>query len=308
MHAYGSEGFNMPFFVIAGKFHCVNYSPDGDTIRFAPNDLSELALLQGVPAKVNARGHTSVRVEAIDALETHYGGRHQPLALANEARNALLAFLGISDVVWDSNQSSVVSARDGIDGYILARATDKFGRIIAFLYPGAPSSPSGSDVFVRPAMLDASLNQFMLSEGLAFPTYYQTLFGELRTALTQTVQQARAANRGVYAVDRTNTLSTIENIGSLTETLVLMPKLFRRASDYVAEAGSIRGFKDALELNEEPVLDLVELNYTHFDTFIEEVGDQIRLTRKPEDLVFDPMPERPGGEFRAMVNEIEPAL
>ena len=82
----------MPFFVIAGKFHCVNYSPDGDTIRFAPNDLSELALLQGVPAKVNARGHTSVRVEGIDALETHYGAATSPWRSRTRLATPSLAF------------------------------------------------------------------------------------------------------------------------------------------------------------------------------------------------------------------------
>lgn len=294
----------MPFRAISGKFHCVNYSPDGDTLRFGPDDLADLAFLSGVPAKVNGRGHASLRLEGIDALETHFEGRHQPLALANQARNAVLTFLGIQNVQWDSGQSSVVSATDGVAGYILARSTDKFGRIIAFAFPGAWTGPTGTAVFVEPATLDPSANCFLLQNGLAYPTFYWTLFADLRMHLTGIVNSARQAFTGIHAVDQTNALFTVANIGSLTDDLVIMPKLFRRASTYLASTGSIAGFKAALAANQEPVLDLQTANITHFDTFIEEQGNQIRLTRKPEELVFDPMPERPGGEFSVMVDNI----
>ena len=80
----------MPFHVISGSFFATNYSPDGDTIRFKPDEIGDLALLDGVPADPNARGHVSLRLEGIDALETHFEGRHQPLALANSARDRLL--------------------------------------------------------------------------------------------------------------------------------------------------------------------------------------------------------------------------
>ena len=117
----------MPFHAIQGQFFCVNYSPDGDTVRFKPDDLDDLDLLDGVPAAVNGRGHVSIRFEGIDALETHFERRHQPLALANAARNAVLAKLGIKNVVWDENAGNVVSAQDGTRGHIITRATDKFG-------------------------------------------------------------------------------------------------------------------------------------------------------------------------------------
>ncbi len=291
----------MAFSVIAGRYFVVNYSPDGDTIRFQPHNPADLARLDGI-AKVNARGHCALRLESIDALETHFENRHQPLQLANAARNELLQFLGITNVVWDAHQSSVVSANDGVEGYIIARATEKFGRVIAFAFSGEAPQPTGTEIFLTPAMLNSSANAHLISAGLAYPTYYQTLFSDLRDHLTTLVVAARAAAVGVYGLDQTNTLFAVPNIGTLTDGVVIMPKLFRRASTYVAASGTINGFKAALALSKEPVLDLRDNHFTHFDTFVDEQAGRIQMTRRPEELVFDPMPERPGGEFSAMMN------
>lgn len=293
----------MPFHVISGSFFATNYSPDGDTIRFKPDRLDDLDLLDGVPPSPNVRGHVSLRLEGIDALETHFEGRHQPLALANAARDQLLKLVGITNVVWDAQQGSVISSTDGTPGFIASRATDKFGRIIAFAFSGAPPGATGSQIFLDTQLLDRSVNAQMIRDGLAYPTYYWGLFADLRDHLTGLVTAARAASQGIFGVDTTNTLFSVPNIGALTDQHVIMPKLFRRASTYVAAAGTIVGFKAMLEANQEPVFDLVDSNFTHFDTFVEEIGDQIRLTRLPEQLVFDPMPERPGGEFTTLVNE-----
>lgn len=292
----------MPFRVIAGRFFCVNYSPDGDTIRFGPDNLADLDFLDGVPAEVNRRGHASIRLEGIDALETHYERRHQPLELALRAREALLGYLGIRNIVWDAGQSNVVSADDGAKGYVIARSSDKYGRVIAFAFPGDPPVASGSELFVEPAMLDQSANFMLLAGGLAYPTYYWTLFAELRNHLTARVVQARAQRIGIHAVDVTTAGFDVPDMGALTDRHVIMPKLFRRASTHLAGTGSIAGFKDMLAISNEPVLDLRTANFTHFDTFVEEDGDTLRLTRLPEELVFDPMPERPGGEFNTLVN------
>jgi len=293
----------MPFHAIQGQFFCVNYSPDGDTVRFKPDDLKDLDLLDGVPAAVNGRGHISIRFEAIDALETHFERRHQPLTLANAARNAVLQKLGIENVVWDENAGNVVSARDGTRGHIVTRATDKFGRVIAFVYTGDAPQGAQEPLFLRPEHLDSSVNTALLREGLVYPTFYWSLFADLRKHLSDIVVEARQAGLGVHAVDRTNVPTKITSIGTLTDEAVILPKLFRRASVYVANAGTIAGFKATLALNREPVLDLRNNNFTHFDTFVEEADQELWMSRLPEELVFDPMPDRPGGEFTVMMNE-----
>jgi hypothetical protein len=58
------------------------------------------------------------------------------------------------------------------------------------------------------------------------------------------------------------------------------------------------------------VLDLTNSNFTHFDTFIEQEEDstKIRLTKYPEQLVFDEMPARPSNAFSAIMGSetVEP--
>src|SRR5262252_386729 len=102
----------MPFRVIEGTFHVVGYSPDGDSIRFAPNNPSLLSLLDGPRADVNARGHVQLRFEAIDTLETHFLNEHQPLTLAIKALDFTLLQLGIKNVEWDALRTRITRADD----------------------------------------------------------------------------------------------------------------------------------------------------------------------------------------------------
>jgi hypothetical protein len=88
----------MAMFLIAGSFRITGAQPDGDSIRFAPSDPAKWDLITG-PNRVkrNASGAAQLRLDAIDALEIHYGSprTHQPLSLAHAAAAAeLLDWLG----------------------------------------------------------------------------------------------------------------------------------------------------------------------------------------------------------------------
>ena len=98
----------MPYTLLAGAF-VIRYpdlprggpEPDGDTVKFAPDTpalVEALPRVSGRPPDLNARG-ISVRLEAIDALETHFAETHQELAGANAARDELLRRLGFTGVV-----------------------------------------------------------------------------------------------------------------------------------------------------------------------------------------------------------------
>ncbi|MEX6505676.1 hypothetical protein [Jiella sp. M17.18] len=298
----------MPYRLIKGRYHVVNYAPDGDTIRFEPAD--KATLLAITPrARLNRRGHTSLRLEAIDALETHYsppaggGALSQPLDLANAATDFLLDFVGIKNVVWMTERRSVAAAEDGTPGYILTRSTDKYGRVIAFVFAGDAPEDDGTDVFLDSARLAHSYNHAVLAEGLVFPTFYWGLFAELRNAMAAAAKQARDAGKGVFARDRTQTGVTVDSLMSIADDAVILPKLFRRLSDFLVATGSVDGFKQAMEANAEPVLDLQSANFTHFDTFIDQQGETVKLTRLPEELVFDPMPDRPTSSLGDLLEE-----
>ena len=292
----------MPFVLIKGTFHVKNYSPDGDTIRFQPNDPEVLERLEGVPAKVNGRGHVSLRLEGIDTLETHYNGLKQPPPFADEATDFLLELAGISNVVWASERRSILSADDGVPGYILSRGTDKFGRVIAFASSGEHAESDGSQVFVDAGDLNITVNYQLAESGMAYVTFYSGLFSDLRESLANTASNARSNELGVYSLDKTNSGFEAQTLKDITDEIVMLPKLFRRLSAYIEETGMVRGFKAALEANREPVLDLRNQNITHFDTFVDEDADRgIRLTRMPQELVFDPMPQRLATDFKAML-------
>ncbi len=87
---------------------------DGDTIKFRPDTpglVETIPRPSGRPPDLNARG-ISVRLEAIDALETHFAETHQDLAGANAARDALLARLGFTNVVYFPDQPNRVQSAD----------------------------------------------------------------------------------------------------------------------------------------------------------------------------------------------------
>ncbi len=87
-------------------------------------------------------GSAQLRLDAIDALETHYtppahGAKtmHQPLELTHVAGARLLDLLGFTDVVRDGE--TVVSATpDAVPGYILTRLADKYGSPVSLAYAG----------------------------------------------------------------------------------------------------------------------------------------------------------------------------
>ena len=300
----------MPFTLIRGTYHVLNYSPDGDSIRFMPTNPALIRTLDGPAAKINARGHVQLRIEAMDTLETHYsppsggGVLNQPLALAHAARTALLNFVKITDVVWSPNGNTVVAATDGTPGYILARSVEKYGRPIAFVFAGTPPEADGAAVMLDEQRMKLSFNYQALAQGLAYPTYYKGLFFDLRTALTSAVVQARKQKLGVHRDDVTSTTGiVVRSLSVITTDLPIMPKLSRRMSEYLINFGSIRGFKQKLAMAKEPVYDLRQQNFTHFDTFIEQKGERIKLTRRPEELIFDEMPTAPVPVFSLLMGE-----
>jgi endonuclease YncB( thermonuclease family) len=292
----------MPFKLIKGAFRVAGLSPDGDSIRFVPDDPSLVHQLPG-PFDPNPRPTAQLRLEGIDTLETHYAGREQPDRWSHPATDRLFEFAGITNVVWDAQHKNVVSANDMTRGWILSRAREKNRRPVAFLFAGESDREDGSSVRLTPALLRESYNFVAMAEGLAYPTYYQALFSDLRVVLSDAAGTARTEGRGLWPEDGTNAGFDAVDLSVLTDRVPILPKLFRRLSDFMAASGSAVGFKAALEAAQEPVLDLRDQNFTHFDTFIDQPpgSTRIRLTVPPEMLVFDPMPARPTNNFALMI-------
>ncbi len=301
----------MPYTVLRGQF-VIRYpdlprqgpEPDGDTVKFRPDTPGLVEMLprrSGRPPQINARG-VSVRLEAIDALETHFAETHQELVGANAARDALLARLGFSNVVFFADQPNKVASADAdeLPGYVLSNGIDANGRMIGFVYPGEPPSADGSSVFLDDPGVDASVNASLLRDGLVYPAFYGTLPGSLRAHLAEASRAARAASLGIWPSSTADPVSTatVPDLATL-ETLAIWPKLFRRLVPYFASGQtSLDGFDAWLRadaVNRDDALfflDPPEAGNMH--DLIVASGQRVLMNRWPEDFIIEPDPASPG--------------
>jgi endonuclease YncB( thermonuclease family) len=283
----------MGLFLIKGTFHVVGYSPDGDSIRFRANNFSNWDLLGPGPREINAKQHMQVRLQGIDCMETHYsqGGAesHQPNALSRQARDTLLSELNITQVVWNASQTTVVSANDGVPGYIMARKKDKNGRPIVFVFAGATPDVDGTNVFLNVNRLKTCANYRLLDAGHAYPFYFTNsgLFADLRDALTKAASDARGGKLGVYAADKTNVGVDITSTTVITNQEPLFPRLFRRLAEFLeGNPPVLIDFRAFLAARNDRVIVQSPMNETGFDNLVEVNGQTVRLIHLPENLVF----------------------
>ncbi|POX43420.1 nuclease [Streptomyces sp. Ru73] len=288
----------MAMLVIEGHYRIVGAGPDGDSVRFQPADPDEWRLVGGRHrVRTNRTGAAQLRLDGIDALETHYTVPHgpqlrQPPVFAEGAAAELLSWLGFTRVTRDAR--GVVSDAEPAEvaGYVLTRTADKYGRCVALAGRGTPPGPSGREAVVGTDLLARTANHHQLAQGLAYPTYYRLLYAELRDAMTRAVQEARAARRGLWPEDRTRSGARLTaGLKTLTTDVVVLPKLFRRLADYlVLNDGdpALDGFPLFLKQHGDRLFVLSELRYTGLDNVVEITApDTVRLRYDPEDLVFD---------------------
>jgi endonuclease YncB( thermonuclease family) len=282
----------MAMVLIAGSFRVTGAQPDGDSIRFTPDDPTKWDLIPG-PNKVkrNASGAAQLRLDAIDALETHYGNprTHQPLGLAHAAADELVNWLGFTNVVRAQDETVTSSTPNTVPGYILTRAADLYGRCIAFVGRGAPPQADGSAFFVDVDALRTTANHHLISTGLAYPTYYRALFPDLRKELTAAAKQARDNGLGVWARDATTTGFDVTGLDVLQDDILIVPKLFRRLVDYLHLGdSSMAGFPAFLDQAGDKFFILsTGHSTTGLDAVVEVDGNKVKMTRPIEDLVFD---------------------
>ncbi len=287
----------MPLTLIKGSYRVVGASPDGDSVRFYPDDPQAFAKA-GLNARVNAAGGAQLRLDAIDALETHYsppGGRtrwRQPSGLGDGASEALLTQLGFSHVERDASGIVVSATPAQAPGYILTRFADKYGRPVAMAFAGGRRGRAGDGSTVRLEVteLRRSANWALLAAGLAYPTFYSKLYVDLRQALADEAVVARKARFGVWAQDATLPGFSLSSRTQLTQTLVILPKLFRRLAEYLSLDGtggvSLAGFSTFLAGLDDKLFTVPHGQATTLDTLVEVRRQTVRLTVPPEQIVF----------------------
>lgn len=298
---------SMPMLVIQGTFRAKGFKPDGDTVNFTPGDVADWKLVPGArPVVPRWDGSASIRLEGIDAPETHYGEetspsgvQHQPLPLAHMATEGLLKALGFTAFDRDDKDQEKISGStpEAVDGYILTRGADVFGRCVALVGHRFQPAPNGYAVEVDEQMLRNTANYQQVKAGLAYPTYYSEFPELLRASLTAAAAAAAAApepGKSVWENDTTTTGTKVTGLQSLTadKGAVILPKLFRRLKDYLdlnPSDPSLSCFRaylagasdDRFYLQGKPEV------YSGMHHVVEVTGgDTVRMTHGPEEIVF----------------------
>jgi endonuclease YncB( thermonuclease family) len=198
----------MPMLLIKGTYKIVGASPDGDSVRFYPDDPDQWDLLPGRRVRRNRSGGAQLRLDGIDTLEPHYRPPrgpelHQPAPFAGQAADELLSWLGFDDVQRNTHGTVTDASPASRPGYILTRSADVNGRCVAVAGRGTDApGRSGTLLTVTPDHLRATANHHQLAEGLAYPTFYRKLFVDLRKEMTSAVEQARQADKGLWRRSR----------------------------------------------------------------------------------------------------------
>ncbi|MGY4997439.1 thermonuclease family protein [Streptomyces sp. 900105245] len=284
----------MPMLLIKGFYEIKGTQPDGDTVHFTADDPTEWSLVGGGAGRAvehNAVGRATLRLDAIDALETHYGPTrvHQPPQFAHAARDELLSRLGFTDVQRGSGETVTATTPETVPGFILTRGADVHGRCVALAGNGPAPGTSGLEIDVDAAVLRTTVNHHLLTEGLAYPTFYRSLFTSLRTEMAAAATEAREAGRGLWPSDVTTTGAKITGLASLTDDAVILPKLFRRLVDYLRLSmplaclpAFLAGVQDRFSIlstgeRRAGLHHIVEVTNDH----------TVRMTHPPEDLLFE---------------------
>ncbi len=292
----------MPMLLIEGSFKVSETAkPDGDTVPFIPDNVADWKLVPGCkPILPAADGHANIRLEGIDALETHYGGsygpdQHQPIELAHQAADELLKWLGFTSIVRKADET-VTLTPTSVPGFILTRGTDIYGRCVALVGRGAPPGCTGYEINVDDALLKKTANHYLLSLGLVYPTFYTGFPVSLRNVLAAAAKQARESTPplGVWAKDVTQSGVKITGMASLTadDGAVILPKLFRRLKEYLdlnPTDPSLTCFPSYLGGGADKFyLPPATKQITGLQHAVEITnGNTVKMTHQPEEIIFD---------------------
>jgi hypothetical protein len=277
------------YLVIKGSFVIIAKQPDGDSVRFRPDDATLLKKLKrGYRIETSKDGTVQLRFEAIDAPELHYLGDEQPMG--RESRDFLLAQLGFSSYIYDHNDTITDAVPEEIRGGILSQAAETNGRPVSyvFLEPALAKFGDGERIAVDETLLAQSMNARILEAGMAYYTAYSSQPASHRAFMRSLAVQAKTASLGLGSVDKTSEFSLL-TFHDITTNQLILPKLFRRCIGYLRDRD--KGFsgtlKDWLLANPERD-DAVRLGtrQTTLSSLLEIQGTTVKVLFDPLEAVF----------------------
>lgn len=255
------------FLVLRGDFVVIGKAPDGDSVRFIPDNAALLKELKNSSRiRPSKDGSVQLRFEAIDAPELHFSNVAQPLGATS--RDALLERMGFHKLSFKSDGATVASSQpERLRGAILSQAAEVNGRPISYalLERDLGAQPDGSRLKLDDALLQKTLNDAMLRSGMAYYTVYTSTPAAQRDYFKGVALEARRKGLGVWAADKTASF-TLERQDSVTiGGQLVLPKLFRRCISYLQSlkkqsfSGSIADWLRSTEGSKSPENDAVRV-------------------------------------------------
>lgn len=223
--------------VIKGRYHVKGYKPDGDSVRFVTDKPLLFNGLYRDHKNTSTNGDFQLRLEGIDAPETHYANEGQPHG--DTSRDRLLALLGFTGLQFD-RQKIIAAAQEAVPGTILTKGFDLHGRPISYALLGEhPELEEGRDIRVTSELLLQTLNAQLLTEGFAYPLFYTSMPGTHRALLRQRAAEARERKAGIWSTDSSRTFQLVDRASvCLPAGTLIYPKFFRRCLDYLLHVQS----------------------------------------------------------------------
>jgi hypothetical protein len=266
----------MPFTLIAGSFAPGLGFPDGDSLRFIPNDPEPIFRLRrrGSPPKINPKnGSIQLRYEGIDTLEK---AAIKPFSSDATASNLELA--------------GTAGGTTNAPGYIYSNQLGPHGRPIAFVFAGEAPGKTGDEKYLEPDDIMDSINVLQLARGHAYPLFYDTLFDDLRQRLTEVTLEAKEARKGVWEADRTS--SGVEWDGGPATMAPIFPKLWRRIDEFTRDETffdpeqPLAGLKRWMEIAKPERVSVPHQSiFTGFDNLLETTDTTVRMIYEPHEVV-----------------------
>lgn len=273
--------------VIAGTFHVKGFQPDGDSIRFQANNAANWDFFKWETEADKKIKKKQLRVEAIDAMETHYVGYHQPRTFALAAMESLLEMLEIKSVIYSLSLTQIVNADDGKPGFIASATTDHFGRLVSYVFPKSAKLNDGEVLDSATLPIGDSLNFQLAREGLVYPTFYTTTDRVFAQEIREVVSRARKTKRGIWSIDRTSDF-TLYDIRTLQEDILILPKLFRRLVTFFDNYSEFEQLTDYLKKQKDNLVLWDGTKKKSLADLMKISKRRIQIKTPIEDILFNP--------------------
>jgi len=193
----------MSFIVLHGTYHVKGRDPDGDSVAFMATDPRLWERFDWAkPSKrptLDRNKPVQLRIEGIDALETHYQGYYQPKAIAKSATHELLTAFGVVPLAYSLNFTKIIEAEDGAPGAIISKGLDGYDRPVSFALLGDHGLEDGEELDALTAdLVEQTVNWRLASAGVVYPTFYRGMDETALAVLSRASADALADKRGLW--------------------------------------------------------------------------------------------------------------